>query len=142
MQQPGQKEWDAGNFGKVDPEFKQMHQNGKLDSINLQTGHTNDYQSEAKSKFFTKNLASDAMKEGKKIAEIQKSINVPFEDSSANRNDSMQTVAMNKDYIAKTSIGQTNEITDLKGIATYMAKHNFNLGSHLPEHHKIDMSGY
>jgi len=41
--------------------------NGRLDSINLQTGHATDYTSEAKSKFLNVNRSSDAGRECKEI---------------------------------------------------------------------------
>jgi hypothetical protein len=49
----------------------------------------------------------------------------------------MQTVAMNKDYLAKTYYGPTNDVVNLGAIRNANCRSNFQLGSHVPEHHKL-----
>jgi hypothetical protein len=122
-------------------ESKQLLKNGRIASIKFGTSESQDYTSEAKSKFVDQPGKLAYTNDSQKYKIKFQTSNIPT-DPHADRAYTMQTVAMATENLKGNQ--QNNDYqnigVEVKNLRSAMAKSNFNMGQILPEHKHIDIA--
>lgn len=139
MQAPLEHQMQKGGVPSNEKEIMKLYEQGRLDSIQLNSGHTMNYSSVASTSYLGANRETKDLEESRKIREKCSSVNVQQVDPHTNRHETMKTVAQKE--MANPNVGKVYSSQENYHAALAQGKTNFAMGSVRPEHHHVSMVG-